>query len=493
MNLSKSLYVRGVQCAKSLWLKIYKNEELEKLSQSTMDKFSVGNRVGEFACGLFPNGVKIEFEGSTFEEKYIQTKKLLENNQEIIYEATFLYEGIVVMIDILQNTKEGLIINEVKSSTTLKEIYKQDCALQYFVLKNLNYVIKQVNLIHIDNTYIRGEELELKKLFVICDITDEVRAKQEEVKKNLACFSEVLQGQNEPDIDIGEHCFNPYPCEAYEYCWEKQRGLCQRENIFCIAGLRKDKKFALYKRGIVEFRDIKDFSSFDTKQKGQIQASLNKQVVCDKEQIRRFLNTLSYPIYHLDFETFTQAIPEYKGIKPYMQIPFQYSLHIDNKNTLEHREFLSECGVDPRLELAKSLVSDIPKDVCVLAYNASFEKGVIRNLATLYPSLSEHLLNIEQNIKDLMIPFKNRAYYHYKMQGSYSIKKVLPALIPEMEEAYKKLNLIHDGSEAMQSFEAMQYMSEDERKSYHQALLEYCKLDTLAMVKVLAFLEEIVS
>ncbi|ECR3517458.1 DUF2779 domain-containing protein, partial [Campylobacter coli] len=234
-------------------------------------------------------------------------------------------------------------------------------------------------------------------------------------------------------------------------------------------------------------------SVFNKNQQIQIQASLNKEIYINKEKIKEFLNTLTYPIYHLDFETFMQAVPEFKGVKPYMQIPFQYSLHIDYKDKLEHKEFLSECGVDPRYELAKNLINDIPKDACVLAYNASFERGVIKNLALVFPEFSEHLLNIEKNIKDLMIPFQNKDYYHYKMQGSYSIKKVLPALIPDMEQAYKDLNLIHNGSEAMQSFEAMQNMSKDDKKAYRQALLEYCKLDTLAMVKILKYLEEIAS
>ncbi|HEC1790035.1 TPA: DUF2779 domain-containing protein, partial [Campylobacter lari] len=146
MFFSKSRYTRGTQCAKSLWLKTYKDEVLST-PENTSDKFKTGNKVGELACELFPNGVKIEFEDSSFDEKYEQTKKLLENNQEVIYEATFCYDGILIMIDILQNTKDGLIINEVKSSTSLKDVYIDDCALQYYVLSNLNYKIKQVNLI----------------------------------------------------------------------------------------------------------------------------------------------------------------------------------------------------------------------------------------------------------------------------------------------------------------------------------------------------------
>ncbi|EGG0461655.1 DUF2779 domain-containing protein [Campylobacter lari] len=493
MFFSKSRYTRGTQCAKSLWLKTYKNEVLSVPDENALAKFNTGNKVGELACNLFPNGVKIEFEGSSFDEKCEQTRKLLENNQEVIYEATFCYDGILIMIDILQNTKDGLIVNEVKSSTSLKDVYIDDCALQYYVLSNLNYKIKQVNLIHLNNEYYRGDFLDINQLFKINDITKEVLLNQNQVKENLKYFEEILSKNKEPNIDIGTHCFDPYECDGYEYCWVKQRNLCENENVFNISRLNANKKFELYQKNIINFKDIKDLSIFNENQQIQIKASLNKEIYINKENIKNFLSTLTYPIYHLDFETFMQAVPEYKGVKPYMQIPFQYSLHIDYKDKLEHKEFLSECGIDPRYELVRNLINDIPKDACVLAYNASFEKGVIRNLALAFPEFSEHLLNIEKNIKDLMIPFQNKDYYHYKMQGSYSIKKVLPALIPDMEQAYNDLDLIHNGSEAMQSFEAMQNMDENERKAYRQALLEYCKLDTLAMVKILKHLEELVK
>ncbi|EAI2872951.1 DUF2779 domain-containing protein [Campylobacter jejuni] len=491
MFFSKSKYIRGTQCAKSLWLQTYKKDVLSKPDENALAKFSTGDKVGELACKLFPNGVKIEFEGSSFDEKCEQTRQLLKNNQEVIYEATFCYNDILVMIDILQNTKEGLIINEVKSSTSLKNIYTDDCSLQYYVLSNLNYKIKQVNLIHLNNGYYKDDFLDINQLFISNDITDKIIQNQEQVKENLKYFEEILNKKEEPDMDIGTQCFDPYECDGYEYCWIKQRNLCENENIFNISRLNANKKFELYYKDIIDFKDIKDLSIFNENQQIQIKASLNKEIYINKENIKKFLNTLTYPIYHLDFETFMQAVPEFKGVKPYMQIPFQYSLHIDYKDKLEHKEFLSECRIDPRYELAKNLINDIPKDACVLAYNASFEKGVIRNLALIFPEFSEHLLNIEKNIKDLMLPFQNKDYYHYKMQGSYSIKKVLPALIPDMEKAYKDLELIHNGNEAMQSFELMQNMDQNTQVKYRKALLEYCKLDTLAMVKILKHLEEI--
>ncbi|EPE2036602.1 DUF2779 domain-containing protein [Campylobacter jejuni] len=403
----------------------------------------------------------------------------------------FCYDGILIMIDILQNTKDGLIINEVKSSISLKDVYIDDCSLQYYVLSNLNYKIKQVNLIHLNNGYYKDDFLDINQLFISNDITDKIIQNQEQVKENLKYFEEILNKKEEPDIDIGTQCFDPYECDGYEYCWIKQRNLCEKDSVFNISRLNANKKFELYYKNIIDFKDIKDLSIFNENQQIQIKASLNKKIHINKENIKKFLNTLTYPIYHLDFETFMQAVPEFKGVKPYMQIPFQYSLHIDYKDKLEHKEFLSECRIDPRYELAKNLINDIPKDTCVLAYNASFEKGVIRNLALIFPEFSEHLLNIEKNIKDLMLPFQNKDYYHYKMQGSYSIKKVLPALIPDMEKAYKDLELIHNGNEAMQSFELMQNMDQNTQVKYRKALLEYCKLDTLAMVKILKHLEEI--
>ena len=245
---------------------------------------------------------------------------------------------------------------------------------------------------------------------------------------------------------------------------------------------------------MVKFEDIKELDKFNASQQIQIRSELSKEQIIDKEAIKEFLETLSYPLYHLDFETFQQAVPEFVGLSPYEQIPFQFSIHKeDGKGNLEHFEFLAEAGADPRYELARNLIKFIPQDACVLAYNMSFEKGVIRRLAEIYPQISNELMAIHDNIKDLMAPFASKSYYHPKMQGSYSIKYVLPALVPEFESAYKDLNLIHHGGEAMQAYAAIACMNETQRDVYKKALLEYCKLDTLAMVKVLEKLREVVK
>ena len=490
MTLSKSLYIRGLQCEKSLWLKKKKPDVLQAPDDGAQAVFDTGTSVGELACELFGGGERIEYTGD-FNAQMAKTKELIEHGAKVIYEATFCFDGILVMVDILRIGKDELIINEVKSSTSVKDVYIDDASIQYYVLSSLGYKVSAVNIIHIDSSYVRGEKLELEKFFHTEDVTEQVKQKQADIPQILSKFDEILSKDVEPEIDIGVQCSNPYPCDAWEYCWLEQRGIPEY-SVFDISRLRSDKKFELYKNGIVKFEDIKELDKFNASQQIQIRSELSKEQIIDKGAIKEFLDTLSYPLYHLDFETFQQAVPEFIGLRPYEQIPFQFSIHKDDGNgNSEHFEFLAEAGADPRYELALTLIKFIPQDACVLAFNMSFEKGVIRRLAANYPQISNELMAIHDNIKDLMAPFVSKSYYHPKMQGSYSIKYVLPALVPEFESAYKDLNLIHHGGEAMQAYEAMAYMPDKERNAYKKALLAYCKLDTLAMVKVLEKLREV--
>ena len=488
--LSKSLYIRGLQCEKSLWLKKKKPEVLQAPDDSAQAVFDTGTSVGELACELFSSGERIEFSGD-FDAQIAKTKELIKRGTKVIYEATFCFDGILVMVDILCICEDSLIINEVKSSTSVKDVYIDDASIQYYVISSLGYKVSGVNIIHIDNSYVRGEKLELEKLFHAEDVTEQIMQKQAEIPQILNKFEEILSKNVEPEVDIGPHCSNPYNCDAWEYCWCEQRGIPEY-SVFNISRLRSDEKFDLYKNGVVKFEDIKDLDKFKASQQIQIRSELSQEEIIDKEAIKEFLDTLSYPLYHLDFETFQQAVPEFVGLSPYEQIPFQFSIHKeDGKGNLEHFEFLAEVRADPRYELALNLIKFIPQDACVLAYNIGFEKGVIRRLAINYPQISNELMAIHDNIKDLMAPFASKSYYHPKMQGSYSIKYVLPALVPEFESAYKDLNLIHHGGEAMQAYEAMAYMPAKEREAYKKALLAYCELDTLAMVKVLEKLREV--
>ena len=491
MNLSKSLYTRAIQCPKALWLKKYKPEVLTPPDASAKAVFETGDAVGELACQLFPEGEEVAFTRD-YDEMIATTKEYIDEGVQNIYEATFNYDGILVMVDILHIDEEGVSLYEVKSSTSVKDIYLHDVSIQHYVLSNLGFSIKSANVVHIDNAYVRGDVLELDGLFSVVDVSDEVMEMQENIPKLLEGFENYLDDKvSEPNIDIGSHCKKPYECDAKDYCWKVQRNIPEY-SVFNIFNLGSKKQVELYEQGIVDIKDIPDSFTMTAKQRQAVRNHKAGVTHIDKEAIKAFVDTLSYPIYHLDFETFQQAIPEWKGISPFMQIPFQYSLHIEHEDgRLEHCEFLAVDGEDPRELLARRLCEDIPRDVTVLAYNMGFEKGVIKKLAFEYEALSSHLLAINENMKDLMTPFQQKHYVTPSMNGSYSIKYVLPALVPEMENAYTELDDVQNGTEAMSAFSSMSKLEEDEKERLRASLLAYCKLDTLAMVRVLNKLREV--
>lgn len=489
MNLSKSKYCNALQCNKQLWLNTYKPEVKEEVNnESVLDN---GTEVGTVAKDLFGNHVDIHF-NSDLNIMVEETKKELEKENVVITEASFIYDDCFCSIDLLKKTGNDIEIYEVKSSTEISEIYLEDISYQVYVLTNLGFNITKACIVYINNQYVRNGNLELDKLFNIEDVTDIAKSKHQEVKNNIIEINKYMELVVEPKKDIDIYCQKPYECPFFNYC---SRHL-PSNNVFKIRNMKINEKYKLYHRGIYSFENLLN-EDIDLYYKQQIRHELsNIEAEINIENIKRFMDELTYPLYFLDFETFQQPIPKYDGIRPYMQIPFQYSLHyIESINgELKHKEFLAEAGIDPRRKLAEQLVKDIPLNVCTLAYNMRFEKTVIKNLANMYPDLEEHLMNIYDNMKDLMIPFYNRDYYVKEMQGSYSIKYVSPALYPnEPSLDYHNLDLIHNGSEAMNNFANLELLSQEEQEKIRNSLLEYCELDTYSMVMIWKKLKEIVG
>ena len=491
ISLSKSKYCKAIQCNKLLWLDKYKPEVAVPTARDMV--LENGTKVGELARGLFGDYINIDF-NKDLNVMIEETLKSLKNKPNIITEASFNYENNFCSVDILKNDVDGIEIYEVKSSTYIHNIYLDDASYQYYVLKNLGLNVKSVNIVYLNKEYYRSGELEISKLFNIKNITDIAIQKQNEIKNKIEEINKYMLENNEkePEKDIDIYCFKPYECPYWQYC---SRHL-PKNNIFDIRIMHKDKKFELYKRGIINFEDVVN-ENINQKYLEQVIFEVNnKPPKIEKEKIKEFMGQLTYPLYFLDFETFQLAIPEFDGTNPYMQIPFQYSLHyVDDINgKLHHKEFLAKSGIDPRRELAERLVEDIPKDVCVLAYNMSFEKTVIKKLANYYQDLHDDLMKIHDNIKDLMIPFYNRNYYVKEMKGSYSIKYVLPALFPDDPELdYHNLPVVHNGGEASDAFLSLASLSKEEQEKIREGLLVYCKLDTFAMVKIWEKLKEVIS
>ncbi len=498
MNLSKSLYTRGLQCTKSLWLKKYKPTVLAEPDDFVKAIFETGNKIGDLACTLFPNGKEIPYNGTSFEEKIELTQKWLDEGIDNIYEATFKYDDILVMIDILHRNSDGSFeIYEVKSSSWndkkgLKDIekYIHDASIQYYVLSGMGYDVSKVCITMIDSSYVFQDVLDVEKLFVHIDVTEQILELQNVIPSHLKTFQSVLsQTEEEPNVTIGQHCFKPYKCDAYDYCWRVQNQIPEY-SVFNIFNMGK-KPLELFEDGIIEIEQIPNDALTTENQKLAVDAWVNKATLIDKDAIGSFINSLQYPIYHLDFETYMDTVPVFNNQRPFQQICFQYSLHIESEDGgLDHKQFLAESGSDPRESFIISMLDHIPSNVCILVYNESFEKTRIKELAQDFPVYADKLMNLHDNIIDLAEPFRKKHYYDYNLKGKFSIKLVMPLLAPHMANAYKKLQLVQNGGDAMNTFPRLVNMEEDERQQYRAALLEYCKLDTLSMVEVLKKLKE---
>jgi len=482
MTLSKSQYIRGLQCPKSLWL--YKNRPELKI-QKDESILQSGINVGDFAKRLFSGGYEVEFNPQDFKGMTQKPKELLEQ-ENIIYEATFSKNDIFAMVDILVKNGDKWDIYEVKSSTSLKDYHLDDAAVQYYAIKDV-IPLNKVYIIHIDNTYERVGELEIDKLFKTIDITEKVLEKQKQIPIKLKELEEVLNG-DEPNIDIGPHCFEPFECDFYHYCWKD----IPEFSVFNLYRMNSKNKFDLYYKGIVSFDEI-DESSLNKTQQIQVKTYKEKSIYIEKDIIKEFLDKLEYPLNYLDFETFQEAIPRFNHQRPYEQIPFQYSLHIDYGDRLVHKEFLADECDDPREDLIIALLNDIEKEGTIIAYNMSFEKRVISNLAQKFPKYEKDLNNLLERFVDLIEPFRNLGVYHYNFNGSFSIKSVLPALFNDDNLNYKNLGLIQNGGDAMNVFANLCYEKDENLKAkIREDLLKYCKLDTFAMVKLVGKLREFI-
>jgi len=481
--LSKSRFIRGLQCHKSLYFEKHNPEYKEDLGPDAKARFSAGNQVGDLARDLFPGGELVPYVSGNFNIQFQQTADAMAAGKKVIYEASFEYNGVVVKVDILRKTARGWQIYEVKSSTSLNPVYLSDVALQYFVLTKAGISVTKAFVAHLNKDYVRKKKLDLEQLFTVIEVTGEVKSLQSEIKKELAAQKKMLTATKPPNIDIGRHCSDPYPCDFAEHCWQH----IPENSVFDLAGNGAD-KYALYKQGITLLNDI-PLELLKGKQLQQVECARKKKTVVDKAQIAEYLEQLWYPLCFLDFETFTAPIPPFKGLKPYQQVPFQYSLHYQKKKggKLYHKEFLAEPAVDPREDFIEKLLSDLPKDACVLVYNKSFEIGRLQELADHFPRHRKSIKAIIDNIVDLIVPFRQRMIYSWKQHGSHSIKQVLPAFVKGM--SYEGMT-VSGGAEAMEAYHEMCNLIDNpsELKKSRTALLEYCGQDTLAMVELLRIL-----
>ncbi len=483
--LSKSRFTSGLQCHKRLYLECYNRDLADEVSEQQQAIFDAGTDVGALARQLFPGGVLIRDDYFDHEGAMASTRQMLSlASVPPVYEAAFLYDDVRMRADILAPLGNGRFdLVEVKSTSRVKDEHIYDTAIQLYVLRGSGLTVRKACVCHLNTDYVyEGSIYDLSGLFRVVDVTAECSLAQPGIPALLADMRAMLTRPEPPDIPTGRHCTTPYQCQFYGHCHANE----PEHHVSQLPRAGQGLLSALEAAGIEDIRDIPaSFPGLNPLQWRVRDAVLSGRAYLDTA-LSRQLRRLQPPIHFLDFETFNPALPLYKGTRPYQVIPFQWSLHtLDSDGTLRHREFLHDGASDPRRAFLESLVSALGDSGPILVYSG-FEASRLRELAFLYPEFSQQISAIlNGRIVDLLQLV--RAYcYHPGFHGSFSIKAVLPALVPHL--GYEDL-AINDGTLAAMAYAEMVKPDTAPRRraEIRRNLLAYCERDTLAEVELFRF------
>lgn len=481
--ISKTYFLAGLHCPKRLWLSICRPEDASPMSFAAEQRIKQGRAIGVAARESFKNGILID--GSLkhcLEESWELTVVGTEVGVECLFEPAFLYDDILVRCDVLRRLPSGnWEIIEVKSATKLKDEHIADLTLQHYVLEGLGLTIEKTSLMVVNPTVRNWSVVEDR--FCYRDVTAAVLQWRKQLPQKLEEFRDLLMVPTAPAVPIGSHCDRPYVCPFKDNCWQNVPPL----SIMDIPLLGQDKLVKLMEANIWKLEDIPGDFLLTHRQKAFIEKMQKGKPQIERPLLEKLFSPLQQPLYFFDVETYSSAIPRFAGLHPYERCIFQYSCHrLNLDGSLEHFEYLHTEDSDPRLPLLISLLEHIGDRGSVVVYNQSFEKGVLQQLAATYPNYGIKVNDIISRLWDLQVVFK-KAYFHPGFHGSYSLKKVLPVLVPTLSHQ----NLaIKSGSEAPLVWEGLLECTEPEkREEMGKQLREYCGLDTLGMVEIYRVLQ----
>ena len=486
MNLSKSQYTKYRGCPKHLWLYRNKKEVLTPPDAAQQKIFDRGHFIGELAWKRFPGGVLVKDGYKNPQEAIKRTQELMAQGVPAIYEAAFTYNGILVFVDILEKTPTGWNLVEVKSSgRKIDAIYVDDISIQRYVLSRCGVMPEHCYLMHINSDYfMTTDEPDLSQFFLLTPMDSELFP-DEDIEENLAAIEKLLAAP-EPEAELDKSKCDG--CECHDYCWKD----IPDGSVFeiCQKSVTARKYIA---KGILRVVDLPPNSFTNETKNRWLEVYRTQKPYINQAGVAAWLNKLNYPLYYLDFETTNPAVPRWKNSRPYQQIPFQFSLHVQREpnGPFEHYEYLSTGKEDPRPMCAAALLKYVGALGTLIAHNAGFEKSCIEGLVRdvmLSKEDSCRLLEMTERFADTGDVFK-ADYLHPKMKCGWTIKKVLPALVPEM--SYEGMS-VANGGDAMDAFDVLYAgkLPPAELEQLRKDLLKYCEQDTWAMVKIVDVLRD---
>jgi len=488
VTLSKSRYTAGLQCLKRLHLAAHAPKLADPIGPVQQAIFDSGTRVGVLARERYPGGLLIEEGPLQHTRAEARTLRALRTaSVPAVFEAAFTHEHIRIRVDVLRRAGPDLFdFIEVKSTTRVKDEHVQDVAIQLHVLRGAGIRIRRAGLLHLNRDYVHpGGNYDLDQLFRLEDLTEEAEALLPEVASTLTGMWRVLAEKAPPPVEVGPHCARPYVCPFHGHCH-------QNAPAHPVHELYRISPALLKKLGNLGLRDIRDLPEqawesipLSATQVRQRLAVLRNEPFMDAAAARR-LDALPRPIHFIDFEAWNPALPAYPGTRPYQMIPFQYSLHVlEGDGQVRHHEFIHDGADDPRPGLARSLIGATRDAASIVSYSG-FEATRLRDLAEALPDLAPDLRGVESRLHDLL-PIVRDHCYHPDFHGSFSIKNVLPALIPGF--GYDDL-AIGEGALASLAYAEMIGLSTPPGRAalLRAELLAYCKRDTEAMLRLFQLL-----
>ncbi len=479
-RLSKSKYLAGLQCHKRVYLEVRAPELASEPDEQTQAILDMGTAVGELARQRFSGGVLVEADYRHPTEALARTATLLQDQAvPAIFEGAIVFNRVLIRVDILERVetvpdgRPSWRLIEVKSATKLKDVYVNDVALQAHVLEGAGVPMAGAALMHINTQYLfQGGELDLDQLFTLADMNALVAERQADVAARLAEMQAVLADPLPPAIEPDHHCHTPYECPFWDHCTKD-----------------KPARWVYYLPGAattIQRLVVQGIQTMDEIPAGFKLTPIQRRVKEDAEwvspRLLEALGTIRPPVHHLDFETFNPALPRFPLTRPYQTLPVQWSNHIETEDgQIRHEEFLSVDFKDPREAVALSLLESLGREGSICVYSG-YERAVLESLAQAVPALKRELEQVMSRLWDLFLVIREH-YYHPNFNGSFSMKSVLPALVPSLD--YEDLD-IREGGVAALHYYRMVFVETDwvEKERIRQALLAYCARDTMGMLEI---------
>jgi hypothetical protein len=477
IRLSKSRVMAGLQCHKRLWWTVHEPAAPELQPDEALQAvFDEGTQVGEVARAYVPGGVLIDLPYNAYDKRIAATAAALQGGTLVIYEASFRASQVFVSVDILESRPEGASVIEVKSTTSVKEQHLPDVAVQAHVVRHSGVEASRLEIMHLNRACAYPD---LSNLFTREDVTEQAHGP-------LEAMPGVIQGQLAmlagplPNVAIGEHCTKPYECPFMARCWPTLPP--HHVSTLYSAGRRA---LLLEEQGYATIHDLPEDIPLKAIQDRQRRAVQAGQLIVEPN-LAEALRAFQRPLAFLDFETVGLPIPVWNGCHPWDQVPVQFSCHVEDAGgRVTHHEWLAEGPGDPRPALAERVIRACEPARSVVAYSAGFERGCLVRMADALPALAGPLRSIADRLVDLL-PLVRNHVYHPDFGGSFSLKSVLPAMVPELR--YDTL-AIGDGETASLELERLLFqeaeLTPEAKAQLRGDLLRYCHQDTWGLVKLL--------